>query len=157
MWRQSEPRAATYMDLTTTIFQDGEEPEILYVNFPDTDSQGEDPRACPFQSPRKQWLALATEKAKELGLEFGVRHTKEGLAVAFRNGGECNALLTAMQPDWHGRLMEGLKAGFLYAELYKHLGDDKSLRDFHIEESAEKYALSPEDVADLYAHYDTLS
>lgn len=98
------------MDLVQSPYQSGSEPELLELRFPDYLSQGEEADARYPQTPRIQWKQLATEKAAELGIEFGMRNTADGLQAVFHTADDCNALVAAMQPEWHGRLMKGLQS-----------------------------------------------
>lgn len=98
------------MDLVPSSYQSGSEPEVLTLRFPDVASQGANPRANAYGGhPRRAWEQLAEEKASELGIEYRVQRTEGRLDVAFKSADDCSALVAAMQPEWHDRLMAGIQ------------------------------------------------
>ncbi len=137
------------MDVEKSIYQNGDEPELLHVNFPDFESQGR----YIFRSPRSEWLQLAKEKGREHNIPFKAIETENGLTVAFLKSDDCNQLISSMAPDWHNRLMDGLKISLKMRALGCR-GDGEPNRTNFVQEASTDYDLSANDMAELYAEWD---
>lgn len=147
------------MQLERSRYQSGSEPEILTVRFSDSITDG----AGFMKSPKSEWLDLAKETALNLGIDMQIRKLGDGtLAAAFRTSDDCTALVTAMQPGWKLRLLEGLRYTIQTMQVALYRQDEefaselgKLADEYHLDLSDLNALLLPEDEAcgrhiDLY-------
>lgn len=123
-------------------FSRPEDPEVISLNFPDVTSRGT--RRYPMRTPRSEWVALATRKAQELGIEFRYQETGQGLDVAFLTQSDASNLLAAIQPEWQEAMLSGLT--YWARVTFRQCVIDGIDPTTSIEEMAAEYAIDAEEL-----------